>query len=126
MLQLCNMSKKRGEILKQVFEEEGVNVSKIAKKIGVDRATVYRHFLDDNLSIDYIIKYGQALDYDFSKYFPELLQVVQDPNNPYEKKAPKTYAELERDVEYWKDKYIDLLEQYNKLISNKLFEIAKT
>ncbi|MGN2373509.1 TetR/AcrR family transcriptional regulator [Sphingobacterium spiritivorum] len=119
------MKKHRGEILKEVFEDQGVNISKVAKKIGVDRATVYRHFADRQLSIDYIVKYGQAIDYDFSKYFPELLQVVQDPSIDFEKKAPKTYSELERDVNYWKDKYIDLLEQYNRLISDKLFQLTK-
>lgn len=120
------MSKHRGEILKEVFERQGVTISKVAKKVGVDRATVYRHFLDEDLSIDYIVKYGQAIDFDFSKYFPELLQVVQEPGNQYETRAPKTYGELERDVEYWKDKYIDLLEQYNKLIRDKLFEKQKS
>lgn len=116
------MSKNRGEILKQVFDEEGVNISRVAKKMSIDRATIYRHFVDKDLSIDYIIKYGHAIDYDFSKYFPELLQIVQDPETVYEKRAPKSYADLLADVEYWKDKYIDLLEQHNRLIKERLFD----
>lgn len=123
MSQICNMIKKRGEILKKVFDSEGVNVTKTAKKMNIDRATIYRHFADDDLSLDYILKYGKAIDYDFSKYFPELLQIVQDPSTET-KKSPKTYADLERDVEYWKDKYIQLLEQYNQIISSKLFDLV--
>lgn len=123
MSQICNMNKKRGEILKKVFDSEGVNVTKTAKKMNIDRATIYRHFADDDLSLDYILKYGKAIDYDFSKYFPELLQIVQDPSTE-PKKSLKTYADLERDVEYWKDKYIQLLEQYNQIISSKLFDLS--
>ncbi len=122
MLQICNMIKSRGEILKKVFESEGINVSKTAKKMNIDRATIYRHFSDSDLSLDYIIKYGRAIDFDFSKYFPELLQIVQEPET--QKKSPKTYADLEHEVEYWKDKYIQLLEQYNQIISSKLFELT--
>lgn len=118
------MIKHRGELLKQVFDKELVNISKTAKKMKIDRATIYRHFADAELSLDYILKYGEAIDYDFSKEFPELLQIIQDPNTVYQKKAPKTYGELEKEVDYWKDKYIQLLEQYNLVISNKLYELT--
>lgn len=112
------MAKHRGEILKRVLYELNLKVASVARKMGIDRGTVYRHFEDPNLSIDYIIKYGKALNYDFSKYFPELLNIAKESTIDFEIKA-KTSSELERELQFWKDKYIQLLEQYNELLLGK-------
>src|SRR5690606_27012512 len=90
-------------------------VAAVARKMNIDRGTVYRHFDDQDLSIDYIIRYGKVLDYDFSKYFPEILNVIQEPSIEY-RKEKLTYSELEDEMQRWKDKYIQLLEQYNELL----------
>lgn len=112
------MSKHRGEILKIVMHELNLKVASVARKMDIDRGTVYRHFDDANLSIDYLVKYGKAMNYDFSKYFPELLNVVQEEVVEYSKQ-PKTFSDLEKELQMWKDKYIQLLEQYNELLLEK-------
>lgn len=112
------MSKHRGEILKIVMHELNLKVASVARKMDIDRGTIYRHFDDPNLSIDYLVKYGKAMNYDFSKYFPELLNVVQESAIEYNYQ-PKTYSELEKELQVWKDKYIQLLEQYNELLLDK-------
>lgn len=112
------MSKHRGEILKIVMHELNLKVASVARKMDIDRGTVYRHFDDANLSIDYLVKYGKAMNYDFSKYFPELLNVVQEEVVEYNKQ-PKTFSDLEKELQIWKDKYIQLLEQYNELLLEK-------
>ena len=112
------MRSHRGEILKSIFKANKFNVTSIARKMNVDRGTVYRHFDDANLSIDYLIKYGKAMNYDFSKYFPELLNIVKEDLDQYDKQQ-KTYSDLEKQLQIWKDKYIQLLEQYNELLLEK-------
>lgn len=72
---------------------------------------------DPELSIDHITQYGHALDYDFSKDFPEILYVLREP--PAEYGATKSYDELKDAAEYWKDKYIDILERYNALLVSR-------
>lgn len=115
MQHICNMLKHRGEILKKVFDELNLKVATVARKVGIDRGTVYRHFDERDLSIDYIVKYGKAMNYDFSKYFPEILNITREPIEEY-KKDKLSYAELEAEMFKWKDKYIELLEKYNELL----------
>jgi len=110
----CNMLKHRGEILAKVIRDKKVKIAPLAKRMGIDRGTVYRHMEDPELSLDYIAQYGKALDYDFSKDFPELLYVLKEP--PAEYGSAKSYNELRDAAEYWKDKYIDILEKYNALL----------
>lgn len=112
------MKSHRGEILKCIIKETNNKVSSVARKMNIDRGTVYRHFDDPNLSIDYLVKYGKAMNYDFSKYFPELLNIVQESAIEYNYQA-KTYSELDKELQVWKDKYIQLLEQYNELLLEK-------
>lgn len=114
----CNMLKHRGEILKKVITEQGVKISQIARKLNINRGTVYRHMDDPDLSIEHIMKYGEALGVDFSDYFPEMIYIVKDTPKRYGE--TKSYDELKRDAEYWKDKYIDLLEKYNALMAAHL------
>jgi len=113
-LQFCNMLKHRGEILKQVIKDLNAKVSHVADKMKIDRGTVYRHMEDPELSFDHIIKYGEALNFDFSKHFPEMIYVLKEP--PSEYGSAKSYDELKDAAEYWKDKYIDILEKYNALL----------
>lgn len=112
------MKSHRGEILKCIIKETNNKVSSVARKMNIDRGTVYRHFDDPNLSIDYLLKYRKAMNYDFSKYFPELLNIVQEQVIEYNKQS-KTFSDLEKELQIWKDKYIQLLELYNELLLEK-------
>ncbi len=117
--QFCNMLKHRGEILKKVIDDLNVKISHVARKMNLDRGTVYRHMQDPNLPFDYIVRYGEALGFDFSTYFPELLGVLRESPSSHQA-SPKSYDEWKSEAEYWKDKYIDLLEKYNALLLNGL------
>lgn len=117
MLQLCFMSNK-GKILKQIFKDTGLKVAQVARKMDVDRGTIYRHFDEEDLSLDYIIKYGKAMKVDMNKYFPEISSIVLEDEVQYMLEKP-TYSELETRLDHWKDKYIQLLEKYNELLLEK-------
>jgi len=104
----------RGEILAKIFKDNGLKVTPIARKMGIDRGTIYRHFDDDNLSVDYILRYGKATKVDMKKYYPDLINIAIDEEVEFLEKP--SYEELEISLSQCKDKYIDLLERYNNLL----------
>ena len=63
--------------------------------------------------------YGKAIKHDFTEEFPEMPKyVVEDPDQDYGKKL--TLEEAIRQRDQWKDKYLELLEKYNRLIEEKI------
>lgn len=124
MYNICNMLKHKGEIIEKIINSSDVPVTEIAKRLGMSRATVYRLYDKPEVSLDTIIQLGKALNTDMSKYFPEVLQAVQEPPVGYS--APKNYAELMDEVKFWKDKYIDVLEKYNSLLNEQLLNSEST
>lgn len=117
--QFCGMTQHMGEILHKVFKDTGLKVAPVARKMGIDRGTVYRHFDERELSLDYIARYGKAMGVDMRKYFPQIADIANEELTQYISSKP-SYQELERTVDYWKDKYIKLLEQYNELLLDKI------
>lgn len=65
------------------------------------------------LKPDIIHRLGRVIDHDFSVEFPDLFTPEDF------KAAPKGMAalEVEDEIDVWKEKYIDLLERYNFLLS---------
>ncbi len=112
----------KGEILKNAVLKRVNNITALAKQVGYDRASLYRHFADDNLDDGIILKYAQALKYNFNYEFPELTQftnVLQEPITEYK---PMTVSEALKESDYWRGKYIDLLEKHNQMLNDRLSE----
>lgn len=106
----------RGKIVEKVARTESGNISDLAKKLGYkSRTTIYLHFEDRELPYEVINQYGKALKHDFTQEFPDM--VVTEPVVDYK---PKTQRELEREADYWKGKYIELLERYNEMVLKEL------
>lgn len=112
------MLKNRGEILEKVVRQSNMSVVAIARQMGVERSTVYRHFTLPDLDAGIILRYSKVLRHDFSEEFPELFSdlksIINEPDPSYG--IAKSYGELMNERDYWKDKYITLLERYNELI----------
>lgn len=120
MMNICNMLKHSGEILKKIIESGEVPISRIAKHLNVDRSTIYRSFDKPEIPIEFLLSVGKAINKDMSEFFPEVIQAQQEPPSNYG--APRSYTELVDESKYWKDKYIDVLEKYNKLLNERLEE----
>ena len=60
--------------------------------------------------------YGKALGVDFSEQFPEMRPYMEEPTVEYKF---LTNEELMAERDHWKNKYIELLEQFNKLLRDK-------
>ena len=102
----------RGEVLKKVVSDSGMSIKEIAKRAKLGRTTYYRHIENADLSYKLLEVYGTVLKHDFSAEFPEM-----DPDNYLDTmpsfKEPKTLPEAKKQIEYWRRKYIQVLEKYN-------------
>jgi len=80
--------------------------------VGETARTIYNKFDERNIPLDELLEIGKIISYDFSKEIPELKKLLQEPS-----------------VEYFtadsvKDRYIKLLEDHNRLLSEKLTGIS--
>lgn len=98
----------KGQVIEKAVREAGVSITQLAKKINKSRQWVYNTFESTQVPLDVIIEIGKAIHYDFSKDFKQLkgYTVQTEDNNMVE----------EANADYWKQKYIHLLEEYNQLL----------
>ena len=100
----------RGEIVEQAVRASGQNLSKLAKRLGKSRKWLYDSFENPNLSLEYVLEISKAIHFDFTEQIPELRRNYT--NNEGDQAMEETT---------WKDKYIHLLEEHQKLLA-KLIE----
>lgn len=105
----------KGEIIKEAVNQSGISVTQVAKSLHVTRKTVYNIFDRVDVDNDTILKIGQIIHYDFTEKFPKLSKITRT-EDPQEKYNIKDLEQLKADVDYWKGKYIELLEEHNKLL----------
>jgi len=102
----------KGEIVEKAVRASGIKLTELAKKMNLSRRHLYNLFEDPDLSVEYIYKIGKIIHYDFTNeiksYFKsssaQIIENVNDDFLPYGEK-----------LEYWKNKYLELLEKYNEL-----------
>lgn len=116
----------RGEILSAAVKKSPLNISQLVKRMGISRSTFYNHKEDPKLSFEVLEKYGKVLGYDFTNDLSDMQKyVVEEPLAPYGE--PKTFDEAIKQKDYWrnqtdnwKDKYLELLEKYNRMIEERI------
>jgi hypothetical protein len=111
------MNKHNGQIVEYVIRRNGHNLSALSKLLNVNRRSLYNWFADRNLRSEIIYRIGTAVDYDFSKEFPEMFtsdNFVKVINPSF---MDNTEPGNEPD---WQMKYITLLEQYNAVLMQKM------
>ncbi|WP_343748356.1 hypothetical protein [Fluviicola sp.] len=100
----------RGEIVEQVIRQSGFPITIIAQKLGKSRRWMYLMFDNPQVDIETILAIGKIIHHDFSAEIKELNALTpnsfEDPENPYNNESK----------EYWKNKYLKLLEDYNELL----------
>jgi transcriptional regulator with XRE-family HTH domain len=115
------MEQHYGQIVEKVIRRNGYSISELARLTNVNRRSVYNWFHQKRLKPEIIYRIGVALNYDFSKDFPKLLldlHINEIKSNNVS--APFNNSPIDRTEEnYWKDKYIKLLEKYNDSLTAK-------
>ena len=103
----------RGEIIKEAVYKSGYPITELAKRMGKSRRWVYLLFENTTVSIDIMLQIGKIIHYDFSEKLntPSLyLFNINEPSNSFI-----------TNEDYWKNKYLNLLEEYNELNKKKEF-----
>ena len=96
----------RGEIIREAVYKSGFTITEISKSLGKSRRWMYLMFENSNVSLDLVIKIGKVIHYDFSEEIKELNTTP----------VTNSIVKEENDVEFWKNKYLKLLEEYNELL----------
>lgn len=109
----------KGEIIEKAVRQSGYSITKLAKKMGKTPRWMYYIFESSNVSIDYILEIGNLIHYDFSDQIKELKKYKRLNNIDEFKDSPSTYKSKTETVEYWKNKYLELLEKHNLLLSER-------
>ena len=100
----------RGEIVKKAIDESGYKKAQLARFLKIERKTLYNYFDRADLAIDTILKIGKIIHYDFSDEIKELRTI----KTVVEERAEQLYPA--QNAEFWKNKYLILLEEYNTLL----------
>lgn len=100
----------RGEIVEQAVRKSGFPIAELARRMKRSRRHVYNLFENPNVSLDVILEVGKVIHHDFSEEFKELR------NHQVSDHAEEYVIETDNNVEYWKNKYLLLLEKYNELL----------
>lgn len=108
-----DIKKHKGEYLNSVVRTKGVTITALTAKAKVHRSTFYNHIKDPILPYEEIVKYGKALDFDFSPAYPE----IERPANSNEAPSINTFEEMEKDRDRWRSKYLELKNQLSALLT---------
>ena len=100
----------RGEIVEQAVRQSGLSITVVAKRLRKSRRWMYLMFDNPQVDIDTVLAIGTIIHYDFSADLKELNTMrsnsFSDPEDTYNGQTK----------EYWKNKYLKLLEDYNELL----------
>lgn len=100
----------RGEIIKIAVYKSGFSISELAKLLGKSRRWMYLMFDNSNVSLDLVLQIGKIIHHEFSDSIKEL------PTSLKVNESPTAYEKEGISANYWKDKYLKLLEEYNLLL----------
>lgn len=106
----------RGEIVKKAVYQSGYSITKLAAKIGKSRRWVYLMFDNSNVSLDMIIRIGTIIHYDFSD---DIRELKHKSVKAFGEGVRSHYGNEEETIDYWKDKYLKLLEEHTQLLKGK-------
>lgn len=87
--------------------------------MGKSRRWVYQIFDSANVSIDYILEIGKVIHHDFSDDIKELKTYQIKTANQMFQETPQKFDSDKKEAEYWKNKYLAVLEKYNDLLTKQ-------
>jgi hypothetical protein len=117
------MEKHYGQIVEKRIRNSGYSIAEVARLTGVSRRSLYNWFACNSLNQNIIERLGLKLNCNFSMDFPDLFpadhfeRLAQRP--VLTKNAPETLTLAQVKEEYWRDKYVDLLEVYRGLLETR-------
>lgn len=110
------MEKHHGKIIKFTLKKSNYNLSDLAKSMNVNRRTLYNWFNQEKIKKEIIFRIGCIIRHNFLKEFPEMFSSDEfDVIN-----MPKNHQLKGNERNGWRNKYLLLLEEYNKIADRHL------
>jgi lambda repressor-like predicted transcriptional regulator len=112
---LSEMNVHRGKILEKAIREKGYTFAAAAKRMNLSRRTLYNYFEEPDLSWQKLIDFDQQLHLNLAEHFTQMSK-FSSPSN--------TNNQVEEGLapDFWRNKYIELLEKYTSLLERKKFK----
>nr|WP_294941711.1 hypothetical protein [uncultured Mucilaginibacter sp.] len=110
------MDKHHGKIIEYTLRKNDYNISDLAKSMNVNRRTLYNWFTHEKIKKDIVFRIGCIIRHDFSQQFPEMFS--SDDFNVIN--LPKKKQLLGDEGNFWKNKYLTLLNEYNRIAERHL------
>ncbi len=106
----------KGEIIEKAVRDSGYPITKLAKKMGKSRRWVYQIFESQNVPVDYVMEIGRIIYHDFAEEMKDLNAYKNSLDNSRVSEVPGSFRSDHHEAEYWKNKYLYVLERYNELL----------
>ncbi|WP_242691555.1 HTH domain-containing protein [Desertivirga arenae] len=113
-----------GETVELVVRRDNISISELSRRLNVSRRSIYNWFSQENLNFEIICKIGDVLSHDFSVEFPELFTKHHRLGQVKYFNDSRMSDFAEDSVQYWKDKYINLLEKHNDYLRHGTQSVA--
>jgi hypothetical protein len=110
----------KGQILEKAVRESGMPLTKLTKRLNKSRRWIYNAFENPNVSIDYILEIGKIIHHDFSEDIAELKKYRTMATFMHLENVSEIDNNDKQGQDYWKNKYLKLLEKYNQLLERGL------
>ena len=108
--------KHKGEIVDIAVRRSGYSLTKVAQRLRISRGTLYKRFTERDLSDEFILQVGKAINYDFSIDFPELEDDKRVMESLKKRKVNSEVIISTRSLIKLEKKYKKLLDAYHKLV----------
>lgn len=109
----------RGENIERAVRESGYSITKLALRLGRSRRHVYNIFETIDVPIETVLEIGKIINHDFTYLLPKYGLGVTE-NLALTNQISEHQKNSSVEIEYWKNKYLELLEKYNKLLETRL------
>ena len=99
-----------GAVLEKAVRNSNLSISSLAKKLDVNRRSIYYWFERKRLDPLVMERIGRIINVDFSTY---LTTAISNSTTPHYQQSNV----INEDVDHWKIKYTRLLHRYNETLS---------
>ena len=106
----------KGEIIEKAVRESGFSITRLAERMSKSRRWVYQIFENQSVPVDYILAIGKIIHHDFTEEIEELKSYKMNLTSQITCDQQRSFVDVKDEVEYWKNKYMAVLEKYNDLL----------
>lgn len=108
----------RGENIERAVRASGFSITKLANRLGRSRRHVYNIFETIDVPIEVVLDIGRIINHDFTYLLPKG-GVDYSENDYFSNLGVERTKNPSVEIEYWKNKYLELLEKYNRLLETR-------